>query len=391
VSVPNENTPLINGKPYRLRLPGPTAVPLRVREASAQTILNHRGPEFASQLGEVVEMLRPVIGTSNDILVFASSGTGVMEASLANIIAPGDKILVLSNGQWGERFTSIANALFQDITIDKIEVPWGAAVLGNDLKERLSSDGYAAVIAVHNESSTGAISDLAEIGALVRDTSAVLIVDSVSGTGGMEMRQDEWGIDVLITASQKALMCPPGIGIVSVSDKAWERIENDAQRARFYWDFRKAREWAPKGQTAFTPPVSLIAGLHEALVSIHEESLQAVLKRHERLAKALQAGGFTMGFTLFPTAPMTSNTVTVFAVPDGVDGVDIVKRMYQDHGSVIAGSRNALRGKIIRIGTMGAITEDDIMTDLEHLEATMISLGVDLTPGTAVAAARATL
>jgi len=206
----------------------------------------------------------------------------------------------------------------------------------------------------------------------------------------MEMRQDEWGIDVLLTASQKALMCPPGIGIVSVSDKAWECIENDARRARFYWDFRKAREWAPKGQTAFTPPVSLIAGLHEALVSIHEESLQAVLKRHEQLTKALQAGGLTMGFTLFPTAPMTSNTVTVFAVPDGVDGVDIVKRMYKDHGSVIAGSRNALRGKIIRIGTMGAVTEDDIMTDLEHLEATMISLGVDLTPGAAVAAARAT-
>ena len=319
MSTQTEDTPLVNGKPYRLRLPGPTTVPLRIREVSAQAILNHRGPEFASQLGEVVEMLRPVIGTANDILMFASSGTGVMEASLANVLASGDKILVLSNGQWGERFISIANALFQDITIDKIEVPWGAAISGNDLKERLSSDDYAAVIAVHNESSTGAISDLAEIGALVRETSAVLIVDSISGTGGMEMRQDEWGIDVLLTSSQKALMCPPGIGIVSVSDKAWERIENDARRARFYWDFRKAREWAPKGQTAFTPPVSLIAGLHEALVSIHEESLQAVLKRHEQLAKALQAGGLTMGFTLFPTAPMTSNTCLLYTSPSPRD------------------------------------------------------------------------
>jgi len=391
VSAQSENEFTVNGKPYRLRLPGPTAVPLRIRKASAQTILNHRGTEFASQLGDVTDMMRPVIGTSNDILVFASSGTGVMEASIANVLAPGDKILILSNGQWGERFASITEALFPDVIIDKIEVPWGEAISGEYLKERLSADDYAAVIAVHNESSTGAIADLAEIGALVRETSAVLIVDSVSGTGGMEMRQDDWGIDVLITASQKALMCPPGLGIVSVSDKAWSRIENDAQRARFYWDFRKAREWAPKGQTAFTPPVSLIAALHEALVSIHEEGLNAVLDRHERLSRALQAGGLTMGFTLFPTAPMTSNTVTVFAVPDGIDGVDIVKRMYQDHGSVIAGSRNALRGKIIRIGTMGAITEDDIITDLEHLEATMISLGVNLTPGEAVAAAKAVL
>lgn len=377
--------------PYRLRLPGPTAVSQRVLDASARPVLNHRGPEFASQLGEVNEMLRPVLGTTNDILVHASSGTGVMEASLANVLSDGDRILVLCNGQWGERFVSIAKSFNRNIVVDTFDIPWGEAVPIQALHERLSANEYAAVVAIHNESSTGAVSDLEAIGRAVKPTSAILIVDSVSGAGGIELRQDDWGVDILVTASQKALMCPPGLGIVSVSDKAWNQIEKDSGQARFYWDFRKAREWAPKGQTAFTPPVTLIAALHEALSMIHEEGLSDVLARHKKLATALRAGGETLGLGIFPTAPILSDTVTVFSVPDNIDGVKIVKNMYANHGSVIAGSRNALRGKIIRIGTMGAVTEQDILTDLAHLETTLLDLGMAIEHGSGIAAAEKAL
>lgn len=378
-------------KPYRLRLPGPTAVSQRVLDASARLVLNHRGPEFAKQLGEVNDMIRPVLGTKNDVLVHSCSGTGVMEAALANVLGRDDRILVLCNGQWGDRFIGIAKAFNINIAIDTIEVPWGEAIPIDALKQKLSENEYTAVIAIHNESSTGVVGDLKAIGEAVKSTSALLIVDSISGAGGIELKQDEWGVDILVTGSQKALMCPPGLGIASVSDKAWKKVDEDRGQARFYWDFRKAREWAPKGQTAFTPPVTLIAGLHEALTMIHEEGLDNVIARHAKLAAALQAGGDAIGLKMFPTAPMTSDTVTVFTVPDGVDGVAIVKNMHADHGSVIAGSRNALRGKIIRIGTMGIVTGDDIVMDLEHLEATLSGLGHDFEPGAGVAAAQQAL
>ncbi len=378
-------------KPYRLRLPGPTEVPERVRMATAQPIYNHRGSEFAALLSDVSDLVRPVMGTKNDVMTFASSGTGVMEAGLANVLVPGDKVLVLNNGQWGERFIGIAKALGLADGLDEIKVTWGEAIAEEALKAKLAAADYAAVVAVHNESSTGTAADLREIGAAVAETDAVLIVDSVSGLGGMEMRQDDWGVDVLVTASQKALMCPPGLGLVSVSDKAWARIHDGRPRACFYWDFVKAREWAQKGQTAFTPPVSLIYGLHEALKMMHEEGLDQVLERHRKLSHALQVGVAALGLPLFPTSPMTSNTVGVFTVPDGIDGTAIIKRMYQDFGSVIAGARNMYRGKMIRIGTMGTVSADDILTDLTHLGAVLSAIGADVDPDAGVAAARAAL
>jgi aspartate aminotransferase-like enzyme len=378
-------------RPYRLRLPGPTEVPERVLQATAKPVLNHRGPEFAQQLGEVADLLRPVMGTKNEIMVFASSGTGVMEASVANALVPGEKILILNNGQWGGRFKSIAAALGMGAGIDEIEVPWGEAIPADVLKARLSKGDYAAVIAIHNESSTGAVGDLREIGAIVAATDAIFIVDSVSGLGGIEMRQDEWGVDILVSASQKALMCPPGLGLVSVSAKAWKRIEPERGQARFYWDFRKALEWAVKGQTAFTPPVSLIAGLHEALTAIHEEGIENVLQRHHVLAEALKAGTASLGLPMFPTSPLTSNTVGVFKVPAAIDGTAIVKKMYDEHGSVIAGARNSFRGKMIRIGTMGMVSAEHILTDLDHLGQVLVDLGADVDASAGVAAARGML
>lgn len=370
---------------YRLRLPGPTAVPERVRHALATPVLNHRGPEFREIVEETVSRLQAVMGTSNEIMFFACSGTGMMEASLVNVLAPGDQALFVLNGQFAERFASIAEGL--GLHADAIEVPWGESVSPEVLATRLAEADYRAVVVIHNESSTGVVADLAALGAVVRGTTALLIVDSVSGLGGIDMKQDLWGVDVLVSASQKAFMCPPGLGMVSVSEKAWQVIEANARQARFYWDFRKARDAAAIGQTPFTPPISLLVALREALQMIHEEGLPEVLTRHQRLAKALRAGGTALGLSVFTTSPILSDTVTVFALPAELDGTVIVSHMYEHYGTVIAGARNKLSGKVIRFGTMGYVDESDIVVDLLHLESTLEDLGWPVSRGAAVAAA----
>jgi aspartate aminotransferase-like enzyme len=361
-----------NALPYRLRLPGPTAVPERVQKAIAGPALNHRGPEFTDIVKSAVSLAQPVLGTNNDVMFFASSGTGMMEAALANALGEGERALVLSYGAFGERFSSIAEAL--GIQTEQLEAPWGETIPARQVEEKLRAGNFHAVVVVHNESSTGAVSDLETLGKVVGATDAILIVDSVSGLGGVEMRQDDWGVDILVSASQKALMCPPGLGLASISDKAWDRVEQEAGKKRYYWDFRKARESAAKGQTAFTTPVTLMSGLNEALSMIHEEGLDNVLRRHERLSDAFRAGGHALGLSDFTRAAIKSNTVVVFSMPEGVDGNAVVAHMYDHYNTVIAGARNWLSGKVIRIGTMGFISNADIETDLKYLESTMHSL-----------------
>ncbi len=354
---------------YRLRLPGPTAVPERVREAIARPVLSHRGPEFTSILRRSEELLQPVMGTSNRVFFFASSGTGMMEAALLNILAPGERILIATHGSFGERFAEIARALGAEV--DTLDIPWGCGIDPAEVGRRVASAEYRAVVVVHNESSTGVVADLAALGAVLRDSPVLLVVDSVSGLGGIEMRQDEWGVDILVSASQKCLMCPPGLGVASVSPKAWRVVERADRLPRYYWDFRKARASAEKMETPFTTPVSLVAGLREALEMIHEEGLPQVLARHRRLSTMLQDGCSALGLPPFAQTPELSPTVVCMTVPEGVDGKSIVRGMYQRHGTVIAGSRNKLSGKVIRIGAMGQITEGDIVTDLHYLKETL--------------------
>lgn len=375
--------------PYRLRLPGPTAVPERIRMALAEPVVAHRGPEFKEIMQETNELIKPVLGTGNDVMFFASSGTGVMEASVANVMGTDDKALVLVCGQFGDRFVQILQSMNRQF--DTIEVPWGEAVSTDAIKEKLAEGGYRAVFAIHNESSTGAVADLKAIGAAVRESEAVLVVDSISGAGGLELKQDEWGVDVLVSASQKAFMCPPGLGIASISEKGWKAIERDAGQARFYWDLRRAREAAGKGQTAFTSPLPLVYGIREALRMIHTEGWHNVVTRHVKLSAAMRAGGAAMGLPTFTKAPLLSSTVCVFEMPEGVDGSAIVSHMYEKYRTVIAGSRSKLKGKVIRIGTMGAITEDDIRTDLTYLESTLEDLGRSVESGAGQAAFDAAL
>jgi aspartate aminotransferase-like enzyme len=373
---------------YRLRMPGPAAVPERVRAATALPMLSHRGPEFRIMLDEVTAALSRVLGTKHHAFLLGVSGTGGMEAALVNVLSAGDAVLIVENGQFGERFSSIAAQM--PVTVDKLVVPWGEAPDPAEIAARVKAKRYRAVVVIHNESATGVVADLAGIGAVLRETETLLVVDSVSGVGGVEMRMDEWGADVVVTASQKSLMCPPGLAIAGVSAKAMRVIDVAHGMPRFFFDFRRAKASLDKGETPFTPPVSLILGLREALVMIDEEGLPAVLARHARLSAALRAGFVALGFPMFPKAAF-SPTVTVGVVPEGLEGSAIVRRMYAGYRTVIAGQRTKLNNRVIRIGTMGAVGPEDILADLHYLECTLRDLGRTPAAGAGVQAAAALL
>ncbi|WP_207538597.1 pyridoxal-phosphate-dependent aminotransferase family protein [Sabulicella rubraurantiaca] len=374
---------------YRLRLPGPTAVPERVRAAMARPVLNHRGPEFRDQLAAAEQLLRPILGTENPVLFFGCSGTGMMEAALLNLLAPGERLLCIIHGQFGERFAAIGEAL--GAQVDRMEMEWGEGIDIGAVAARLDAARYRAVTVIHNESSTGAVADLAELGALLRDRPEILVVDSVSGLGAVPMRQDEWGVDVVVSASQKALMCPPGLGLVSLSAKARAVVARQTTMPRFYFDFRRALDSANKGETPFTPPTALVAALVEALGMIHAEGLDSVLTRHRALSSALRAGATAIGLPDFTRAPTRSSSVVVLSVPPGLEGGAIVRAMRDRYGSVIAGARNRLAGRVIRIGTMGFLAPSDILTDLQELEQVLVGLGHPLEIGAGVAAAARSL
>jgi aspartate aminotransferase-like enzyme len=270
-------------------------------------MINHRGPEFRKLLADVTAGLRTVLGTRNEVHLFAASGSGVIEAALINILAPGERLLVVNNGQWGERFAQVGRTF--GAVVDSIEVPWGENVDPELVDSRLRQAEYRAVVAVHNESSTGTLADLATLGAIVRKHAALLVTDSVSGLAGAEMRQDAWGVDIVVSASQKALMCPPGLSLVSVSDKAWAVIERDTPLPRFYLDLRRSRASFAKGETTYTPPVSIVQGLAESLSMIEEEGLPNVLQRHQRLSAGMKAGAAAIGLANFATSKLQSPTV----------------------------------------------------------------------------------
>jgi len=374
---------------YRLRMPGPAAIPERVRAATALPILSHRGAEFRAILDEVTGALRDVLGTKHHVFLLGVSGTGGMEAALVNVLSAGDAVLIAENGQFGERFSSIAEGM--PVELDRLQIPWGEVPDPAMIAARVKAKKYRAVVVIHNESATGVVADLAAIGSVLRDTETLLVVDSVSGVGGVEMCMDAWGVDVVVTASQKSLMCPPGLAIAAVSEKAMRVADAAKGIPRFFFDFRRAKASLDKGETPFTPPVSLILGLREALAMIEEEGLPAVLSRHARLSSALRAGFEALGFAMFPKGRPFSPTVTVGVVPEGLDGPAIVRHMYANYRTVIAGQRTKLRNRVIRIGTMGFVGPEDILTDLHYLECTLRDLGRAPAPGAGILAAAVVL
>ncbi len=368
-----------------LMTPGPTPVPPEVLLAQARPMIHHRTPEFSDILVGAVEDLKSLFQTKNDMLIYSASGTGVMESAVVNLFSAGDKVVVCSNGKFGDRFVQLADAFGLEAV--KLTYEWDEVVNPIDIERALAADaGIKGVFVVQSETSTGVLNDVKAIGDIVRGHQAVLVVDSITGIGAVDIKTDEWGLDIVMTGSQKGLMLPPGLACVSVSEKAWRAAET-ATLPKYYFSWEKARKAMAKSTTAFTPPVSLIIGLGEALKMMREEGLENGIKRHESLAAAARAAVEALGLTLFAPPEGRGNAVTPVRVPEGIDGKALVKKMKTEYGITIAGGQDHLVGKIFRIGHLGYFDRFDIITTIAGLEMTLQELGFSFTPGSGVNAA----
>jgi len=366
---------------------GPTPVPERVLLAMARPMLYHRVPAFTECLREVQDSLRWLMQTKQLPLVLGGSGTAGMDAAVCNFLKTGDKAVVVRGGKFGERWGKICQAYGVECVF--IDVEWGKGVDPKAVAEALDKNpGVRAVYATASETSTATKHDVEAIARVVAPREDVILcVDAITAVGVFEVPVDQWGIDVTVVGSQKALMLPPGLAMVVVSDKGWKANER-ASLPRFYLDLLRERKSQDKGETAFTPPVSLVVGLRESLRMLKEETLPGVWNRHERLAKATRAASGGLGLELFSSSP--TNAVTAYRVPNGIDGTAVIKQMRTRYGITIAGGQDHLKGKIVRIAHIGYVSEFDVITAISGLEMTLSDLGYVMRPGSGVAAAQAT-
>jgi aspartate aminotransferase-like enzyme len=338
-------------------------------------MIGHRSPEYSEILKRVVENLKYVFQTENDILVFSSSGTGGMEAAIVNLLSPGDKAITLASGAFGERFVKILERF--GIEVIPLRCEWGEVIDPKLVAKELDRDrDIRAVFSTLLETSTGVVNDIKSLGKICRERKTLLIVDAVSGLGVEELKTDDWGVDVVISASQKGLMTPPGLSFISISQRAWEAAQT-SRIYRFYWDFKTYREFLEKGQPPYTPPISLIFGLDEALKMIKEEGIEKVWKRHRKLAQATREGVKGLGLELLAKGNF-SNGVAAVKVPENIDGLELLKMLREKYGVILAGGQGRLKGKIFRIGHMGYIQFKDILVALRSLEKALLSLGYRL-------------
>jgi aspartate aminotransferase-like enzyme len=366
---------------------GPTPVPERVLLAMARPMLYHRAPAFTECLREVQEGLKWLMQTKQQPLLLTGSGTIAMDAAVCNFLSAGDKAVVIRGGKFGERWGKICEAY--GIVCIYVDVEWGKSVEATAVAAAIDANpGVRAVYATASETSTATKHDVAAVAKVVKAKEDIIIcVDAITAVGVYDVPVDEWGLDVVVVGSQKALMLPPGLAIVAVSDKGWKANER-ANLPRFYLDLLRERKSQEKGETAFTPAVSLVVGLRESLRMLKEETLAGVWHRHERLAKATRAASGGLGLELFSSSPVDS--VTGFLMPNGIDGSAVIKQMRTRYGITIAGGQDHLKGKIVRIAHIGYISEFDIITAISGLEMTLSDLGYVIRPGSGVAAAQAT-
>jgi aspartate aminotransferase-like enzyme len=368
-----------------LLIPGPTPVPACVLGAMQKPMIGHRSPEYSEILQRVVKNLKYVFQTRNDILLFSSSGTGGMEASIVNLLSPGDKAIALASGAFGERFVKILETFGMEVIPVRCE--WSQTIDLKSVIEALDQNrDVKAVFATLVETSVGIVNDIASLGKLCRERKILLVVDAVSGVGVEEFRADDWGVDVVVSASQKGLMTPPGLSFVSFSEEAWIKCQ-DSRSYRFYWDFNTHRESLKKGQPLYTPPVSLMFALDEALEMISEEGIEKVWERHRRLARAARAGLKGLGLELL-AARSHANGVTAVKIPEKIDGLELLKELNQKHKVILAGGQERLKGKIFRLGHMGAIQFKDILVALEALEQVLSTLNHSVQKGEAIKKAK---
>ena len=369
-----------------LLAPGPTPIPPEVLQAMAQPIIHHRTPEYESLFADVRRDLRLLFQSKNEVLMFAASGTGAMEAAVVNTLSPGDQVIVIRGGKFGERWAEICEAY--GLRVLPVDVPYGKSVNPAAVAEVLNrAPDVKAVFATHSETSTGAVHDIQAIATIARKTPALLIVDAITSLGVMDLPMDAWGVDIVVAGSQKALMLPPGLAFAALSDRAWVQVPT-ARLPKFYFNFTAERAAIQKNQSAYTPAVSLVVGLRGSLGLILAEGLPNVFARHERLARATRAGVQALGLELFAEHPGCA--CTAVKAPSGMDGGAVVKG-FRQRGITIAGGQGSMRGKIFRIAHMGYVDSFDILTALGALELVLADLGHPVTFGHAIRAAEQVL
>jgi aspartate aminotransferase-like enzyme len=369
----------------RLLTPGPTPVPEETLLEMARPVFFHRSEEFRRILAEVQEDLRYVFRTRNPVLPLTSSGTGGLEAALANCLPPGGKAICLIAGRFGERWRSLCQAFGARAVC--VTVPYGQAVQPEQLAQALRDHPDAvAVCSTLSETSTGVGHDIAAFGRLTAATPAVLLVDAISGLGVVECRTDDWQIDVCVTGSQKALMMPPGLAFVSVSDKAWKVIERNPDPRTFYFDLKKARAKLETFDTPYTPAHTLLRALRLSLKRIRDEGIENVWARQARNAAAARAGFQALGLELFAARPNTA--LTVARMPPGIDSTALLNRLEKQYGLKLANGQDQLKGKIIRLAHMGYVDQFDILAALAGVELVLREMGHPVEPGKALTAAQ---
>ncbi|MDX6534676.1 MAG: hypothetical protein QOF68_2420 [Gaiellales bacterium] len=363
--------------------PGPTPVPPEVQAAMARPLIHHRSPDFKVVLGDALDGLRRIHATDGDVLMFAGSGTSAMESAVANLLSPGDRAVVASAGNFGDRWQKLTRAYGVEPLY--IGQEWGEKLDAGRIAA--SAEGAKAVFVTHSETSTGVVHDVRAIAEQLRPTGALLVVDAVSSIGGVELATDEWGIDVVVSGSQKALMTPPGLAFAAVSERAWN-VAAESTSPRFTLDWARTRDAQAKISTAFTPPVTLVAGLVAAIGMIEREGVETVWARNRGLALAAREGAKALGLSLFSPDDDSAAMVTAVLMPDGIDGQEVYTLLRDRHGVVLAGGHGPIRGRVVRIGHMGFMNRFDILTALAALELALSDLGYrPPVPGAGVARA----
>jgi len=369
-----------------LLTPGPTPVPPEVLAALAEPVIHHRSPDFKAVFNEMHARLRQVFGTENEVLVFTASGTGAFESAFANLLSPGERVLVVSHGEFGSRWQKMAAAFGCDVV--ELTYEWGQTPLAEDVSRLLAESGAEVAFLVHSETSTGVVSDIRSLAAACNDAGAISVVDAISSLGAVPLETDAWGIDVVVTGSQKALMTPPGLAFASVSERAWAKAEQ-ATLPRFYWDWARARSAQAKGSTPFTPATSTVVALNAALELILAEGLEHVFARHVALGRACRAGAKAMGLDLYSPDDDGAAVLTGILTPPGIDAVELRLALRDRYGITIAGGHGDVVDRLFRIGHIGYVDVFDITTVLGAIELQLVEMGATVERGAAGAAALA--
>jgi aspartate aminotransferase-like enzyme len=368
----------------RLFTPGPTPVPEEIMLKMAEPISHHRLPSFEKLFAETNQHLQYLFSTKQPVYTLTSSGTGAMEATVANILSPGDRVITVQGGKFGERWGELCQTYGIDFV--PIDIEWGDSVSPEAIEELLKKEkNIKAVFTTQSETSTGALNDIKAIAEMMKSYSSLLIVDSITGIGVHEMKPDEWGVDVVVTGSQKGLMIPPGLAFICLNEKVWEVVEKSTL-PKYYFSLKQARKAMNKNQTPWTPALTLIIGLNEALKMIRQEGLENIYARHQRLGDATRAAVKALGLELLAKHP--SNVLTAVKMPESLDTGALVKYLRDEFGVLIAGGQAHLKGKIIRIAHLGYMDDFDIVVVISALERGLKKMGFSFDLGSGVKAAQ---